>query len=120
MSDASHKFCPHCGFDLVVDTPILLNDYSMIGAGRPLMYKGRKVTLTPAEALICWSLMKAYPEPVTRMTLAERIGSQDGKDPDRLIMVLVWRIRNKLKVDRLPIPIETIPDMHSYIWDPRA
>jgi hypothetical protein len=57
----SPAFCPHCGSDIRLDQPILLNDFSMFGDGYPLVYRGKPVHLTPGQSALCWTLLKAYP-----------------------------------------------------------
>lgn len=37
------RLCPHCGYDLVKDAPIILNDFSMLGPLSPLYYRGQPI-----------------------------------------------------------------------------
>lgn len=113
----AHKTCPHCGYDLIVDMPIVVNDFAMNGAGHSLLYKGERLPLTHKEALICWALLKAYPEYVSTIVLGERIGS-DADDVDNSIKVLISRIRSKFRDAGAPPAIAT--GWHAYIWDPKA
>jgi DNA-binding response OmpR family regulator len=114
------KICPCCGTDIALDEPIVINDFSMLGAGRPLFYRDVMVSLTHGEALICWSLMKAYPGFLTLSAIAERISERDLEAPDNLVRVLVCRIRKKLRDLGAPVPIVTLSQHHAYEWDPRA
>jgi DNA-binding response OmpR family regulator len=118
MNDCS-KICPNCGTDIELDRPITINDFSMLGAGRPLFYQRKQVNLTHSEALICWSLMKAYPGFLTTDALGERLGSEVD-DVNQLIRVLVCRMRRKLRAIGAPNAIATMRGHHSYQWDPRA
>lgn len=111
------RLCPHCGFDLKVDSPVMLDDFSMDGAGYPLLYKGRPVKLTHGEALICWALMKAYPDFVTLGALLGRI-SVDGDNEDT-IRTLICRLRQKLRDISAGPLIETVWGRHAYRWSPQ-
>lgn len=111
--------CPCCGTDIALDSPIIINDFAMNGAGYPLFYKGTKLPLSPGEELICWSLMKNYPAHVTTAALGERIGS-DCEDVDNAIKVLVCRIRRKMRQLDAPQSIETVTGHRAYRWDPRG
>lgn len=113
-----HQVCPHCGYDLVADAPVLINDFSMNGPGFPLAFRGKPLKLTYNEATVCWSLMKVCPAPMKTSVLAERIGSDEGKDPDGIIKVMICRIRKILRTHGLPVPIVTITRGHAYAWDP--
>jgi DNA-binding response OmpR family regulator len=106
--------CPHCGYDIEMDMPVLINDFSMTGAGYPLFYRGLKVELTHGEALVCWSLMKNFPHYVTKPVLMERIGSDS--DDDNMITILVSRIRRKFREMGAPNAIATIAQHRSYAW----
>lgn len=110
--------CPCCGYDLAVDAPIMINDFSMNGAGYPLMYRGEIVRLTPSQALLCWALMKAYPRRVTISALLERVSYGDVDD-DNLIRVHVSRIRARLRELGAPQPVKTLRP-NAYIWEPRG
>jgi DNA-binding response OmpR family regulator len=87
-------FCPHCGYDLMVDTPILINDFAMFSPLAQLTYKGRPVKLTPYERSLCWTLMKAYPEPVRVDIILDRLGSEADTN---VVDVFVCRARKKIR-----------------------
>lgn len=86
-------FCPHCGFDLSADQPILINDFSMLGPGAPLCYQGQALRLTYGEAAVAWTLLKACPDPVQVDVILDRIGSEAGPEA---VSVYIHRIRRKL------------------------
>lgn len=109
-----HRFCHNCGADIYLDEPIRIDDFSMVGDGHPLCYKGKPIKLTHGERMIIWSLLKAYPRHVSKSTLLDRCGS-DGLN--NLIQVLVCRIRRNLKVMGIPDPIETVHGF-GYRWKP--
>lgn len=111
--------CPCCGTDIALDSPIMINDFSMNGAGHPLLYQGRPVPLSHDQALVCWALMKAYPSDMSTMALGERLGSE-ADDCDNLIKVHISRIRHILRERAMPQPIYTLHGHHSYVWEPRA
>jgi DNA-binding response OmpR family regulator len=96
-------FCPCCGYDLINDQPILLNDFAMMSSVSQLTYKGQSVRLTEAEKLVCWSLMKACPDPVRNIVVLERLGS-DGTPEN--IKVHICHIRRKLRGIGAPDPFE--------------
>ena len=105
-------FCPHCGSDIRLDEPILLNDFAMFGDGYPLVYQGRAIGLSPKQSAICWTLLKAYPHIVRRDTLLIRIGSDAETN---VIDVQLSRIRSKLAGLGAPNPIETVHAI-GYRW----
>lgn len=112
--------CPCCGYDLVADAPIVINDFSMHGAGYPLLYQGCDAGLTPHQNLICWTLMKSYPKPVKKGVLIERLDA-DTEDPDALANTYISKIRSNLKKIGAPPSIVTMGRSHaSYLWDPRG
>lgn len=108
-------FCPHCGYDLHFDAPIILNDYSMLGQYAPFCYLGNSIQLTGFERSLCWSLMKAYPHPVRLGVLLDRMGS-DGID--NTVNVFVCRIRKKLKAVGAPDPFKATNHhgCRAYTW----
>jgi DNA-binding response OmpR family regulator len=95
-------FCPHCGYDLRLDTPILLNDFSMMSSYSHLRWRGEAIPLTSSERLLCYTLMKAYPSPVKLGVILDRIGSEASGN---VIDVYVCRIRKKLRKIGAPNPI---------------
>lgn len=111
-----HPFCPHCGYDLARDAPILINDFSMMASGQPLFYRAQRIKLRHAETVICWALMKAFPQAVSTSVLIERIGSEDAEDPEGLIRVYICRIRKALREVNAPESILTLAGYHSYCW----
>jgi OmpR family two-component system response regulator YxdJ len=98
-------FCPCCGADIRLDTPIMLNDFSMYGDGYPLMHKGKRVPLTPMQNAICWTLLKAYPAVVSADVLMIRVGSDAESNA---LDVQLSRMRAKMRELGIPNPIETI------------
>jgi DNA-binding response OmpR family regulator len=109
------QVCPHCGYDLVTNAPMMINDFTMNGPSHPLLYRGRRLHLTPTEEEICWSLMKSYPEPITVSVLMERI---DSASDWNVINVMVCRIRKKLEAEGAPNIFETLRGRHAYRWLP--
>lgn len=98
-------FCPHCGSDIKMDEPIILNDFSMYGDGYPLCYQGEAIKMTPGQRAVCWSLLKAFPRTVTRDALLLRSGSDSESN---CIEVMVSRIRAALKARGIANPIESV------------
>jgi DNA-binding response OmpR family regulator len=109
-------FCPHCGSDIRLDAPIVLNEFSMFGDGYPLCYKGKPIHLTPAQSAICWTLLKAFPHVVKRDTLLIRIGSDANSN---VVDVQLTRIRSKLASLDVPCPLETVHS-RGYRWSTKA
>lgn len=107
-------FCRNCGADVSLDAPIRIDDFSMIGDGYPLCFKGEPVGLTHGEKVVVWSLLKAYPDHVSKPTLLDRLDS-DGAN--NLVQVLVCRIRHKLKAAGAPDAIQTV-HRQGYRWKP--
>jgi hypothetical protein len=108
-------FCPHCGFDIAPIQPVIINDFSMIAEGSPLLFRGQSVRLTSSESSMCWSLMRAFPGAVRIDVLLDRMGSDGGPEG---IQVFVHRVRKKLKAIGAPDPFEPARDMHqrAYRW----
>lgn len=109
-------FCPECGCDLYGLGPVLLNDYSMMGPLNGLTWMGNSVKLTSYETEVCWTLMKAFPDPVRVDTIIERIGSEGSNGSVR---VLIHRIRKKLEKVGAPNPICSVPGhcgFKAYVW----
>lgn len=109
-----HVLCPSCGYDLVTDQPIILGDYSIIGAGYPVCYRGTPIKLSPMESNICATLMKAFPKAVKPDALTLRLGSEGEWN---IPQVLVCKIRRKFKEIGLEDPIETMYKI-GYRWRP--
>jgi DNA-binding response OmpR family regulator len=97
------RLCPHCGYDLVRDAPILLNDFSMLSSMSPLCYLGQPIKLTPAERNVAWTIFKSYPRAVTIDVILDRLESEAEGN---VIDVYLSRIRTKLREIGAPIPFE--------------
>lgn len=97
------RVCPCCGYDLVKDAPILLNDFSMMGPASQLVYKGQPLHLTPAERTVAWTIFKAYPRAVTFEVILNRL---DSEAEGNVVDVYLSRIRSKLREIGAPIPFE--------------
>lgn len=111
-----HGFCPHCGYDLRLDTPILIDDFSMMSSISMLRWKGEVIPMTSSERIICYALMKAYPSPVRIMTLLERL---DSEATGNVIDVFICRIRKKLKAVGAPNAVATLRNRgreRAFIW----
>lgn len=106
MTQATHHFCPHCGYDLVLDAPVLINDFSMMGAMSQLWWRDQPIgTLTGTERMICYTLMKAYPAAVRTSVILDRI---DSEGEGKILNVYVFRIRKKLREAGAPNPIQAM------------
>lgn len=95
------RFCPHCGYDLLKDQPIIINDFSMLGPQSPLYYRGKVPNLTLAERNFCWALMKAYPKTVRHEALLNRL---DSTGTVNTLAVYISKIRKKLRQLGAPDP----------------
>lgn len=101
MSEA--KVCPHCGYDLVADAPIILNDFSMLSPLSPLCFRGQPIKLTPSERCVAWTIFKSYPRAVTIDVILDRL---DSDAEGNVVDVYLSRIRAKLRAINAPIPFE--------------
>lgn len=101
----NHRFCPHCGYDLVKDQPIIINDFSMLGPQSPLYYRGTALNLTMTGRNLCWTLMKNYPKPVRADVLLDRM---DSIGTGNVIAVYLTRIRKELRKIGAPIPFHHV------------
>lgn len=106
------KMCPQCGYDLIIDQPVIINNFSMLGAHAPLSYKGQPIKLTGAERSLCWTLMKAFPRAVRRDVILDRMGSEALYE---VIDVHLCRIRKKLRSIGAPIPFQPTVD-RGLVW----
>jgi DNA-binding response OmpR family regulator len=83
------------------------------------LYWGMEVVaLTASERSICYSLMKAYPDPVRVDVLLDRL---DSEATGNAVDVYVHRIRKKLKTLGAPNPISAMRNRNhprAYIWRP--
>jgi DNA-binding response OmpR family regulator len=95
--------CPHCGFDLAKDQPIILNDFSMLSPIAPLCYRGQPLNLTSAARTLCWTLMKSFPRPVRQEVILDRL---DSEALGNVVDVYLSRIRRELRRIGAPIPFE--------------
>jgi DNA-binding response OmpR family regulator len=96
--------CPGCGRDLVADQPVILNGFSMLSESSPLYFNGKAIRLTGSERVVVWSMMKAFPMPVTHQAMLNRL---DSDAEGNVIDVYCSRIRAKLRAVGAPIPFES-------------
>lgn len=68
-----------------------------------LTFQGNPVKLTTVQRDICWSLLKAFPNPVANTVIIDRAGSEGTHEN---VKVHVHFIRRKLKLLNAPNPIE--------------
>ena len=111
--------CPSCGYDLVRDSHIIINEFSMLSPGGDLYYRGERVQITAAERMIIWSIMKAYPKPITHGSILNRL---DSEAEGNVVDVHLTRIRNALRKMGAPIPFEPIRTNgqgRAHIWRPQ-
>lgn len=106
MSDAP-AFCPHCGYNLKADAPLVSGDWRITPHG--LSFKGRPIPLTAYQAIIVHSIASARGRPVKWTALAERIDSDTDTNSTQ---VLLHRARRAAP----GIPIRTIYRA-GYVWD---
>ena len=97
--------CPCCGYDVANDEPITRPEISMKPYG-DCYFHGQPIRLTAAERAVIWALLKADGRPLSRATIAERVG-YEGEDFNT-IDVYMSRIRAKLRRVSPEIPIENI------------
>jgi DNA-binding response OmpR family regulator len=112
------QFCPHCGYNLANDIPVLINDFSMMNSDSPLYWKGSVIYLSGSERIICYSLMRAYPGSVKISTL---LGRLDSDAEGNLCEVFISRIRKKLREAGAPNAIAPMHSGHGrgergYVW----
>jgi DNA-binding response OmpR family regulator len=101
--NAHGHLCPHCGYDLVTNGPILIDRWSMMGPSSPLFFEKTQISLSPFESELCYSLMKAYPRTVSRDNIIERLGS--SAETDNIVSVWVTRIKGRVERAGAPIPL---------------
>lgn len=109
-----HALCPHCGYDLQLDTPILIDDFSMMNSMSHLWWRDQVIALTSSERIVCYTLMKAYPGPVRTSVLLERLDSD--AEHNNIINVYISRIRRKIRDVGAPNPIVTQGRDGVYSW----
>lgn len=101
----SRAMCPHCGYDLRLDTPILIDDFIMMSSMAPLNWRGQNINLTGSERIICYTLMKTYPLPVRLPVILDRL---DSEATGNVVDVYICRIRRKLRDVGAPNPIKAV------------
>lgn len=94
------SLCPHCGFDLKQDEPIIDGDWAIDPRGS-VAYQGRDIPLTGQEARIFFAIAKAGGRPITRWVIAERL----FPDAESLNLVAAHKTRIEAKLRNLGIPI---------------
>lgn len=105
MTHHHHPLCPHCGYDLRLDTPVLIDDFSMMSSVAVLRWEGEAVKLTGSERILVYTLMKAYPAPVRLSVILDRM---DSDATGNVIDVYLCRIRKKLRAIGAPNPIASV------------
>lgn len=83
--------CPHCGFDLIQDTPINCGDMRFDPRG-DIIWKGKSLRLKPALRIILGSLLKAPGRFLSREMLADRL-QYEGANPANNVSVLLWQLK---------------------------
>lgn len=114
----TQRFCPHCGYDLQLDSAIMIDEFMMMSSIAQLWWRDRPInTLNGVERSLCYTLMKAYPRPVRVDTIRSRL---DSESEGNIVEVYVSRIRKKLSEAGVPNPIITAKGhgMHgrAYMW----
>lgn len=95
--------CPHCGYDLAVDEPVVIGALSIDPRG-PIIWHGSELALTPYERVLLTSVAKAYPQALEKLVLADRMGSDSDWNS---IEVLIHRVRRKLAHGGHDVPLKT-------------
>lgn len=98
MSGVS-AFCPHCGYNLRADEPIVSGVWRITPYS--VEYNGRLIPLTASQNIMLHSIAAAGGEPVKPRVLAERI---DSNTDGNVVQVLMVRIRKALP----GVPIKTV------------
>lgn len=108
----THAFCPHCGFDLEASAPIKIGAFEMRTPDSDLLVGGGAIHFPTSERIILHTLMLAAPNPVDRLILRERIGTEaDGNVLD----VFISRIRARITAAGFEPPIKTVWGV-GYAW----
>lgn len=104
--------CPSCGFDLAKDMPRVVGDWVLRPYDSPI-YKGAEIRITPQEAAILWSIVKAGGRPISRHAIMSRCGSEDAIS--NTTEVLISRLRQKIRDAGVPLPFENLRG-RGYRW----
>lgn len=104
MSDTP-GICPHCGYDLVLASPVEDGDYLFV-PGDGVYFRRRRINAAPQCHEILGTLMRERGHPVSRIVLAERIG-YDGDHPENIIAVQLCNLRRALP--GVTVPFATVP-----------
>ena len=86
-------FCPHCGFNLDTDKPIVRGAWRL--TPEAVWFTGARVDVTPSEAAVLYSIAAGSGQPVRASTIGERVGI-DSENTVNLTAVYVSKIRRKL------------------------
>lgn len=85
-------FCPHCGFDLVADAPLISGEWTL-SPGLAVL-GGELLMLSAQEAALLFTLAKARGAPVRVEVIGARISGCE--DPAALASVVLSRVAAKL------------------------
>ena len=86
-------FCPHCGFNLDTDKPIVRGAWRLTPVA--VWHKRKLLALTPSEAAVLYAVAAGGGRPVRASTIGERVGI-DSENTANLTAVYVSKIRKKL------------------------
>lgn len=98
--------CPHCGYDLVKDEPIVIGAYRYVPR-LGLFHQGRRIDLTGKGLEIAVALFRARGQVLTLDALALRLGN-DSLSFSNLIAVYLNRMRSAWGRLGEPFPIERV------------
>lgn len=96
--------CPCCGYDLVLDEPIVLGDLSIDPRGI-VAWHGERILLTVSERIVITAIVKAAPRPISYAVIRERLGCDGDSDVER---VHLCRAKKKLAASGHKAPIEAV------------
>lgn len=87
----TRALCPHCGFDLARDKPIVIGDWRMTPVEAE--YQGRRVNITRQQAFALFTIAKARPHPISSEAMLNRISSGETEN---VVSVVMCKLRRRL------------------------
>lgn len=101
---ANIALCPHCGFDFDADAPIEKDGFVFDLAQASITFNGNQVPGSRQHRALLFALAKANGAAMSIDGVLNRISDSDDQ---KLVSVIVCKIRSAFKSAGIPCPIQT-------------
>lgn len=96
-------YCPSCGYNAHKDR-VIERDGFVVDPSGLCSYDGRTISLTPGQGRLLHTVASGNGRPIKAETILNRIS--DGESVN-LCLVLISQLRKKLRLNKVPCPIQT-------------